>query len=488
VVISRQDLRLPRGRDLPDVAWAQRHTVVLGVLFAHLPFLLGAVVLASLGRTGAHHAEAASGTAEFLEMLVPAVAAAGLAGLASLDVPRRVRMLASTFGLLFCSAAVVHIGGGDVVWHFHFFVVVALVTLYQSWGPYASAIAFVLLHHVLMSLLAPENVFSGTALDSALTATLVHGVFILAASAAGLLTWSWNEQLEDSVTRAAQEFGSAFDHAPIGMALVSPTGRLQRVNAALCVMLGRPEGDLLKLSFAQVTHPEDLDRHLELVVSMLFGSVEGGSVRKRFVRSDGHVIWAQLSIRLVRDGRGAPEHFITHVEDVTARKEAEDQILFQASHDPLTGLLHREPLFTRLRSAPAQTAVVFVDVDGFKAVNDSYGHAVGDVVLVEVASRLRALVREQDLVARVGGDEFVVVAEAAGAEAYRLAERVRRAFHPPFRLDDTRSLQVSASVGVALAERAGDATALVGNADTAMYQAKNAGKDRVEFAGPLLGG
>ena len=491
-----QVLRLPRGIDLPVDAWRQRHLVVAGVLWAHVPVVLGWVLLNEADGATHHHtnqhgvADPMGSTSMFLFGLVLAVAATGLAGLASIARNPRDRMLAATIGLLCCSAAIVHLGHGDVVWHFHFFVVVALVSLYQSWRPYATALCFVVLHHLIMALVQPAAVFSGSALQSPWTATLVHGGFILAASAAGLLSWSWNEQLQDSVTQAAEEFGSAFDHAPIGMALVDPSGCFLRVNGALCTILGRDAEELQQLTFQQLTHADDLDRDVALLAETLGGGRDGYQVRKRYIHADGHTVWAQLSVRLVRDTEGRPEHFISHMEDITERKAFDDRLEYQATHDPLTGLPNRQLLFERLHAVQAaggSAAVVFVDLDSFKAVNDSHGHAAGDHVLVETGRRLSRLLGEGDLAARVGGDEFVLMApdlDVAGGQD--LAERARRVLRQPFVVEGGLVARVSASVGVALGGPHDDIGEVLRDADAAMYQAKGGGKDRTAVADAQL--
>jgi diguanylate cyclase (GGDEF)-like protein/PAS domain S-box-containing protein len=484
-----QVLRLPRGKDLPEEAWRQRHLVVAGVLWAHIPFVLGWVLLDEVSGTHATHSQVGH-SAMFVFGLLLALAATGLGGLAWVARSKRDRMVAATIGLLCCSAAIVHLGHGDVVWHFHFFVVVALVSLYQSWRPYASALGFVVLHHLIMALVEPSTVFAGSALHNPFTATLIHGSFILAASAAGLLSWSWNEQLQDSVTRAAEEFGSAFDHAPIGMTLVSPAGRFQRVNSALCSILGREPDELMRLTFQELTHPDDLTHDRGFVQETLDGTRDGYQLRKRYLHADGRTIWAQLTVRLVRDAEGVPEHFIAHVEDITERKAFDDRLQYQATHDPLTGLPNRQLLFERLhevQSTGGTSAVVFIDLDSFKAVNDSHGHAAGDLVLLETGRRLSHLLGDRDLVARVGGDEFVVMApELDLPGARQLAERVRRVLHQPFVVEGGLVARVSASVGVALGGPQDDVGEVLRDADAAMYEAKGGGKDRTAVADAQL--
>lgn len=195
------------------------------------------------------------------------------------------------------------------------------------------------------------------------------------------------------------------------------------------------------------------------------------------------MIWCHVTASLVRDGRGAPDLAIVMVEDITARKAAEDELAIRALHDALTGLPNRDLLLDRLDVALSRldrgagaVAVLFLDLDGFKRVNDDLGHEAGDVVLVEVARRLRASLRPADTLARFGGDEFVAVAADIDdpAVAGALVERLTRCLDEPIELPDGATASVGVSVGLALAadgSRAGDD--LIREADTAMYLVKH---------------
>lgn len=179
------------------------------------------------------------------------------------------------------------------------------------------------------------------------------------------------------------------------------------------------------------------------------------------------------------------------------RKLEEDRALLEhrALHDPLTGLANRALLLDRLDHAIGSTrrraghpAVLFLDLDDFKGVNDASGHAVGDALLAAVADRLRAVVRASDTVARLGGDEFIVMCEDVGdprSDGLELAQRVRRALQEPFEVGG-RSVHVSASIGVASVEANETAEALLARADQAMYQAKQRGRDRIEAYHPAM--
>jgi diguanylate cyclase (GGDEF)-like protein/PAS domain S-box-containing protein len=209
----------------------------------------------------------------------------------------------------------------------------------------------------------------------------------------------------------------------------------------------------------------------------------------RIVRPDGEVRWLSCEALAELDPSGAVVRFRGTAQDITGRRRIEDQLAHQAVHDALTGLPNRLLAAERLEQALARStrtgsevAVLFVDLDRFKLVNDSRGHAAGDELLVTVAERLRGVVRSSDVVARFGGDEFVVVCEdqTAAFEASRVAGRITDALREPFVVDG-QEVFLSASVGIAVSEGAGSPETLLRDADAAMYRAKEKGRSRSEF-------
>lgn len=289
-------------------------------------------------------------------------------------------------------------------------------------------------------------------------------------------------QREADLRAAEALFRRTFDGAPIGMALVGLDGSWLRVNRAICRIVGRTEPELLACTFQDITHPDDLDADLELLGETLAGRRDGYVMEKRYLHTDGHQIWVNLTVGLLRDENEAPLYFISQIEDVTARRDAERQarveLEHQAAHDPLTGLLNRRGLEDVMRTTvdDERVSVLFVDLDGFKQINDRHGHRQGDDVLCQVAAALRHSVRATDVVARLGGDEFVVLLrDATPAFASATAARLHRAIRQLG--DEHRS--ISATVGLAI-DADGNSTAdLLDRADAAMLQGKRAGKDRV---------
>ena len=210
----------------------------------------------------------------------------------------------------------------------------------------------------------------------------------------------------------------------------------------------------------------------------------------RNYRKNGEPFWNELSLFPVRDEEGRLVSFVGLQNDVTERKELEERLAHRAFHDPLTGLPDRLLLAKRLEQAIARegrrggsVAVLFIDLDGFKTVNDGFGHETGDRLLVAVAGWLGEVLRDGDTLARFGGDEFILLVEDAGgkAGAARVAERVAAALDRPIALSGGREVRISASIGIAMSSPGATAEELLRRADRAMYRAKARGKAKYEI-------
>ncbi|WP_053848708.1 diguanylate cyclase CdgB [Streptomyces sp. NRRL B-24085] len=334
---------------------------------------------------------------------------------------------------------------------------------------------------------------------------------------------------EQQALRASEEsFRQAFEYAPSGMAIAEmggdQHGRILRTNDALCRLLGRPASAMRRYSFSDLVHPEDIG-------TLLRTSAEGGRAELRLGRRDGTYVWVSLRNSVVADAADGPRFLLTHVEDIEERKRRELQLAHRASHDSLTGLPNsaelRSRLSSRLCQRPTHTgalepvdaafghpafdagghgfdfrqggaeafdafdhhvhtvapegerddgtkglAVLFCDLDGFKSINDRFGHNAGDAVLIEVARRLSQCVRDGDTVARLGGDEFVILADGLGkADAADLAVRLRNEIIQPIRAEG-RAVRVGASFGIGWAHCGMTADEVLKSADERMYVEK----------------
>jgi diguanylate cyclase (GGDEF)-like protein/PAS domain S-box-containing protein len=286
----------------------------------------------------------------------------------------------------------------------------------------------------------------------------------------------------------AESFRQAFDEAPIGLAMVSTEGRFLRVNQSLADLVGYSPEELLGMDFQHLSHPDDLDLDLEYVRQTLAGARHSYQMEKRYFHADGRVVWAQLTVNLIRGADGRPVHFVSHVQDITERRALEERLKFLASHDEMTGLANRRRFDEELQRHVAyaaryehRLALLVVDLDNFKEVNDALGHAAGDELVKGVALRLRGRLRKTDLLARIGGDEFaIVLPEVDPSEARHVARQLIDVLGAePFVVGNV-PLRGRASVGVAIfdPEAPVDPDILLRQADRAMYESKALGGDR----------
>ncbi len=297
------------------------------------------------------------------------------------------------------------------------------------------------------------------------------------------------KQAEEALLKSKEQFRLTFEMAPIGMAIETLDGSFVRINQALCETLGYAKQELLHQTWADVTHPDDLGATLALN-QLSKGKIADFQTENRFLTKDGKLVYGILKLALVRDSRGQPLHLISQFMDITHRKQAEEQLIYSALHDSLTNLPNRALLMERLELALKRAkrqvdylfAILFIDLDRFKVVNDSLGHQVGDRLLVAIANRLKTIARSTDTVARLGGDEFVILLDPIEdiSDPIRIAERISRELRSPFHLEQ-REMFINASIGIALSSTDYHQGAeLLRDADIAMYRAKAKGKARFE--------
>jgi diguanylate cyclase (GGDEF)-like protein/PAS domain S-box-containing protein len=287
---------------------------------------------------------------------------------------------------------------------------------------------------------------------------------------------------------ALARFRSIFEGASVGIVRADAKGRLVEANPAMERMLGYTAAELAATSFHTFTHPDDVERSVTLFDELQAGTRDSFQLENRCYRKDGQLIWMQVTAALERDADGEPKGAISTIEDITNRKAAEEALRlqaevneYQAMHDALTGLPNRSLFRDRIQRAvltakreEGRVAVLMMDLDRFKEINDSLGHYTGDALLREIANRLRTVLRESDTVARLGGDEFglLLPAYAEPADVVRVIERIREALEEPVVLQDL-PLAIEASIGVALFPDDGEnVDTLLQRADVAMYMAK----------------
>nr|WP_243469298.1 EAL domain-containing protein [Streptomyces cinnamoneus] len=307
-------------------------------------------------------------------------------------------------------------------------------------------------------------------------------------------------ETEQALRDSEARFRAVFEGAAVGVGVADVQGRITDVNDALVRMLGQ---SVTGRNVGELVHPDDPPECWSLYRELVRGDRDHYRLEKPYYRSDGSVLWTDLSVSLLRDASGAPRYQLAVMQDITERRLLRERLRYEVTHDSLTGLPNRTLFFERLDralqtatsgegvrqggpdAAGARFGLCYLDIDGFKAVNDSLGHAVGDQLLVAVAERLRSCVRApHELVARLGGDEFVALSTgpAASGDATALARRMLAALAEPIHVGG-RDLSVRASIGIVdgVAGEPGAAEVLR-SADITMYRAKAAGGNRYEHA------
>ncbi|MCV7186366.1 EAL domain-containing protein [Mycolicibacterium murale] len=274
-----------------------------------------------------------------------------------------------------------------------------------------------------------------------------------------------------------RRFELALAHSPIGMAVVGLDGTFVRTNRALRNMLGYGRRALAQLTFQQITHPDDLDSDLMLVADCLAGRRRSYRMDKRYIAADGRTVWCTLTAVLVRGPHDRPHCFVSQIVDITADRLREADLARRASTDPLTEIANRTAAWGRLEELAAEGSgygVLFADIEGFKSVNDARGHLAGDQLLIAVAERIAASIGPDDLVARWGGDEFVVITRTVDTD--ELSELARgiaeRTGSTSVVLADGSALSVTLTIGMD-AHKPGDRRTIDGvldRADRDMYR------------------
>jgi diguanylate cyclase (GGDEF)-like protein/PAS domain S-box-containing protein len=296
-------------------------------------------------------------------------------------------------------------------------------------------------------------------------------------------------QAEAQLRDSEERFRVAFSQAAVGLAHAAPDGRWLMVNQKLCRILGYSQSELLNMRDRDITHPDDLLVDENQGRRQRSRALSETSYEKRYRHKDGHYIWVNFTSSPVPDANGQPKYYSTVVEDISRRKRVEDQLQHLANHDALTSLPNRSLLQDRLSQAVAyanrlgkSVALMVIDLDRFKNLNDSLGHHAGDQILIDIARRLSSHLLDGDTVGRLGGDEFVLVlADCAEEGATMRAQQALELVAQPMVIEG-HDFYPSGSIGISLYPRDGqDSQTLLKNADTAMYRAKEAGRNNFQF-------
>jgi diguanylate cyclase (GGDEF)-like protein/PAS domain S-box-containing protein len=294
-----------------------------------------------------------------------------------------------------------------------------------------------------------------------------------------------------ALSKSPRVYGAShgtFDNAAIGMAVVSVDGSWLQVNESLCKLLGYSEQELRATSFQRLTHAEDLKHVQSYIQRVLEGYIQSHEQEKRYIHEQGHTVWVQWHVSLLKDSETGTKRLFFQVQDISDRKKAEEKLTL----DTLTGLPNRARFYDLLKHRVArkqtnkdrQCAVLLLDVDRFKLVNDSLGNASADQLLIQIAQRVKTCMRQGDVLARVGGDEFAVLLDDVSGEeeASSVATRIQQALAISFNLLG-QEVYTTLSIGIALASDYEQVSDMLRDAETAMHQAKARGKARYEIFG-----
>jgi len=297
------------------------------------------------------------------------------------------------------------------------------------------------------------------------------------------------EVTERNTLRESEErFRALIEQSTDIILITEPAGQIKYASPSVRTVLALPEYRLVGTNMVDWIHPDDVATIMSAGAEFLEKG-QNPTVEVRLQHADGEWLYFECVVRNLIHHKNIGG-IVYNARNITERKYAQEELLFNATHDALTGLPNRALFLGRLKIAvermkrhPQQgAAVLFVDVDDFKVVNDCYGHAVGDVLVKEVGNRLRACMRSDGTIARMGGDEFTVLVEDVTdpSDAIRVAQRVESAFKQPFLLEG-HEVYKSASIGIALATAETSAETVLQNADIAMYRAKDHGKACTEL-------
>ena len=299
------------------------------------------------------------------------------------------------------------------------------------------------------------------------------------------------KRAEDALRESEARFRSYFELPLAGRAITSPSTGWIDVNATLCQMLGYAKAELVQTTWAELTHPDDLAADWAQFRRVMAGEIDGYTLEKRFIHKDGRIVVTELAVQCLRCSDQSVDYLVALIQDITQRKHLEKILQQQATTDELTGLFNRR-YFLELAPRELKRAtrrhdsisVALLDVDHFKQINDTYGHQAGDQALIAFAKTCQQHIREMDMLARFGGDEFVLLLpEADSEQACEVVERIRLALALAPVDHRGQPIPMTLSAGIACwADEPEPLDDLLGRADQGLYQAKNQGRNGIIVA------
>jgi diguanylate cyclase (GGDEF)-like protein/PAS domain S-box-containing protein len=463
---------------LSDDAFQARHRALRMFLWLQIPILALVALIYRDHDAGAMADMGHMGGGTWL-VWVMAAAMLGCATLGEVVRSRRVGAASVSMGLLLAAALLVSIGGGRTDLHFGYFLVLALISLYQDWLPLVVSVVLVVVEHLLMGEMAPDLIYSDhTARNSPIAFAVLHAGFVAGVCAVQVVYWSFIQKAQDETDRVraesenalratADRFEALVQDSTDVILVLDGAHRITSASAAVTRIMGYAPADLLGTGYHDLIDPDDV------------GKLTGDRAAEVRVRhADGAWHWHEVIPRDLSDNPAVGGVVLNH-RDVTERRAFQERLVYEASHDALTSLANRAELLRAVGAAldgPDRpgVAVLFLDLDGFKQVNDTYGHEAGDALLVSVSASLQRSVLGSDLVGRIGGDEFAIVLHQVKCadDAITVAKRILSELSRPVEVNGV-VLQPRTSIGIALADGTDAKTdELLGRADSAMYHAK----------------
>jgi diguanylate cyclase (GGDEF)-like protein/PAS domain S-box-containing protein len=321
--------------------------------------------------------------------------------------------------------------------------------------------------------------------------TALLGALLLLASGYTARVESQVAERAEALRESEERFRTTLENSPIGIGIEGLHGEFLQVNNAFCDIVGYSKDELSRLTASALTHSKDIAADTEYRQQLLSGQSKTVRLEKRYVHKNGHPVWVQLTASLERYADRTPKHFIVQVEDITERKKLELQLLKDARTDALTGLYNRryfyelaEREFALSKRLAGPLALMQLDIDHFKVVNDTYGHDAGDAVLRALSNACRHALREIDVIVRFGGEEFVVLLPGADRNrAMEVAERLRVILSKTTVVTD-KAENISFTVSIGVTNHLQDAEnpdQMLKRADMALYAAKKAGRNCVRY-------